>query len=159
MGGSFTACTVRVKPVVSDNEFSRVNTSSIEAAPVQSAPGDNISVSFSTDASTPDVSLEAVKAYESSGEAIYSMVKTALKNDFTVIITSDHGNIENDTPSHTSNDVLTTIISKKKFVCPNRKNYIVNLFDIFPTILKIMNIEPKTNQESNFSYNGSYLVK
>ena len=103
--------------------------------------------------------LEAVKAYESSGEAIYSMVKTALKNDFTVIITSDHGNIENDTPSHTSNDVLTTIISKKKLVCPNRKNYIVNLFDIFPTILKIMNIEPKTNQESNFSYNGSYLVK
>ena len=103
--------------------------------------------------------LEAIKAYESSGEAIYSMVKTALKNDFTVIITSDHGNIENDTPSHTSNDVLTTIISKKKLVSPNRKNYIVNLFDIFPTILKIMNIEPKTNQESNFSYNGSYLVK
>ncbi|MBI20684.1 MAG: hypothetical protein CL780_00355 [Chloroflexi bacterium] len=103
--------------------------------------------------------IEAVTAYESSGKAIYSMVKTALQNDFTIIITSDHGNIENDTPSHTSNDVLTTIISKKELICPSRKNYIVNLFDIFPTILKIMNIKSKTNKESNSSYNGCYLVK
>ena len=103
---------------------------------------------------------EEIDTILSSGEQASSgLMALALKNDFTVIITSDHGNIENDTPSHTSNDVLTTIISKKKLVCPNRKNYIVNLFDIFPTILKIMNIEPKTNQESNFSYNGSYLVK
>jgi 2,3-bisphosphoglycerate-independent phosphoglycerate mutase len=81
---------------------------------------------------------EALVAYESTANAINTMVSSALKKHFTVIITSDHGNIEENTPSHTSNDVLTTVITHLYVKNSTKSPYTINLFDIAPTIIELM---------------------
>ena len=84
---------------------------------------------------------EALVAYESTANAINTMVSSALNESFTVIITSDHGNIEENTPTHTSNDVLTTVITHLDVKNSNKSPNTINLFDIAPTIIELMGVK------------------
>ena len=86
----------------------------------------------------PERYNEALVAYESTANAISSMVSSALNECLTVIITSDHGNIEENTPSHTSNDVLTTVITHSYIKNSTKSPFSINLFDIAPTIIELM---------------------
>lgn len=85
----------------------------------------------------------AVKAAETVDQCAESIVKTALENDYTVIILADHGNADcminpDGTPNtqHSMNPVPVILIEKE------RKHEIKSgkLGDIAPTILKLMDI-------------------
>ena len=102
---------------------------------------------------------EAIEAYESNGEAIYQIARCALKNNYKLIITSDHGNIEDNTSSHTSNDILTTLMSNNSIEPILKKEYIINLYDICPTIAKILNFKPDFEVEEKSAYNGYPFAK
>src|SRR3989338_1856614 len=87
-----------------------------------------------------------VKAVEVIDEQLSKIIPAALANDFTVLITGDHGNAEymiyektgGICPSHTRNPVPLILISepKLKFKKPTG-----GLKDLAPTILKILGIK------------------
>ena len=87
-----------------------------------------------------------VKACEYVDSAIGKIVDVAIKNNYTVIITADHGNAEQTfdkasgqkLTSHTLNPVPFYLISDS-YKNINRNNG--DLSDIAPTILKIMDLE------------------
>jgi len=85
---------------------------------------------------------EAVKAYEAMDAAVARIIPIALANHYHVILTADHGNIEEDTPAHSSNDVLTTIISPDRDLSPaRRETFHARLFDLSWTIGRILGVE------------------
>ena len=53
---------------------------------------------------------EAVQAYHETDLAVKTITEAAIANGRVVILTSDHGNIEEYSPRHTANPVLTTIV-------------------------------------------------
>jgi bisphosphoglycerate-independent phosphoglycerate mutase (AlkP superfamily) len=58
------------------------------------------------------------------------------------VITSDHGNIEEDTSAHSVNDVLTTIIRPDGAVSAvGIPVFQARLFDVAPTVLELMGAE------------------
>jgi 2,3-bisphosphoglycerate-independent phosphoglycerate mutase len=86
----------------------------------------------------------AVKAVQTVDICLQKIIPAALKNQYTVIVTADHGNAdkmidenENIFTAHSMNPVPVCIISTEKEMT-NIKNGI--LADIAPTILKIMGI-------------------
>ncbi len=97
---------------------------------------------------------EAIAAYEATGSAIQQMVEPAIKAGWNVILTADHGNIETDGPSHTSNEVLTTFASRgAAFTLPAKARFEARLFDISYTIARIQGLgelADQTVQDSPF---------
>ena len=86
----------------------------------------------------------AIKACEAVDFEISRIVENALKNNYTVLVTADHGNAEkmiNEDGSphtyHTTNLVPFIVISDRKDIklCDGK------LGDIAPTILDLMNID------------------
>jgi len=84
-----------------------------------------------------------VKAVETVDKCVNKVVSAALENDYTVLLTADHGNAdyainEDGTPNtaHTLNLVPLFLISNHK----ERKINPGKLGDVAPTILKIMNL-------------------
>ena len=76
--------------------------------------------------------------------AVGRVVPIALANHYCIVLTSDHGNIEDDTSAHSSNDVLTTIISPDRGVSPAiRESFQARLFDLSWTIGRILGVEPQ----------------
>ncbi len=91
----------------------------------------------------PEKYEEAKKAYKSVENSICSMVETAKKKNIPVIITSDHGNIENNDSSHSDNDILTTIVIDRKLKIAH---FPARLYDIGPTIIEIFGLENTINK-------------
>ena len=59
-----------------------------------------------------------------------------------MVITSDHGNIEEDTSAHSVNDVLTTIVRPDGAASDVAIPFFqARLFDVASTVLKIMGAE------------------
>ena len=52
----------------------------------------------------------AVEAYQSTVATLAELSGVARANGYSMVVTSDHGNIENDAPTHTINPVLTTVL-------------------------------------------------
>lgn len=86
----------------------------------------------------------AIKACEAVDSCVEQVVTTALENDYTVLLTADHGNAdyminEDDSPNtaHTKNPVPFFVIDNDYLptIQPGK------LADIAPTILKLMGIE------------------
>lgn len=85
----------------------------------------------------------AVKAAETVDQCTESIVKTALENDYSVIILADHGNADvmvnsdgSPNTQHSTNLVPVILVQKEnKFNLKNGK-----LGDIAPTILNLMNL-------------------
>ena len=94
---------------------------------------------------------EAKAAYLAAEFALTSIARSARENDWHMVITSDHGNIEDDTSAHSVNDVLTTIIrpgnrpgdAKAAVEIPV---FQARLFDIAPTLLRLLGL-PRTRLE------------
>jgi 2,3-bisphosphoglycerate-independent phosphoglycerate mutase len=85
-----------------------------------------------------------VKAVKTTDKCLSRLVPIAQKNDYTIIITADHGNAEQKLYSdgsvctaHTTNDVPFILVSEDK----NLKLKNGALYNIAPTILKIMNVK------------------
>ncbi|MFC1710971.1 2,3-bisphosphoglycerate-independent phosphoglycerate mutase [Patescibacteria group bacterium] len=87
-----------------------------------------------------------IKGVEVIDKVIGDIVKTGLLKDFTIIITSDHGNAEEmidektkgKLTAHTLNPVPFILISKSKKKLNTSQ---AGLFNIAPTILKILNLK------------------
>jgi len=82
---------------------------------------------------------EAKEAYRAAADALVEIAAAARTAGRSLVITSDHGNIENDTSAHSVNDVLTTIAR------PDDATYEAaipvfqaRLFDIAPTLLELV---------------------
>jgi len=85
---------------------------------------------------------EAVAAYEAMDAAVGRIVPSALENRYSVILTADHGNIEDDSTAHSSNDVLTTVVCPTGAVSPARRDiYQTRLFDLSWTAGRILGVE------------------
>ncbi len=86
----------------------------------------------------------AVAAYEAVDIALARIVTVAKDFGYHVVITSDHGNIEDDTSSHSVNDVLTTVIAPRgRLTAARREVYQARLFDVSWTVGRILGVEAK----------------
>ncbi len=84
----------------------------------------------------------AVAAYEATDAAVRRIIESASKAGWHVILTSDHGNIEANNPSHTANPILTTIAppnGRYRFAKDNL--FIGRLFDVAYTISLLLGNE------------------
>jgi 2,3-bisphosphoglycerate-independent phosphoglycerate mutase len=106
----------------------------------------------------PEKYEEAKKAYKSVEKSICSMIESAKKENIPVIITSDHGNIENNDSSHSDNDVITTIVIDKKLKI---NHFPAKLYDIGATIIEIFGIENTINQNKyrNEKFLGKSIIR
>jgi len=82
-----------------------------------------------------------VKGVEVMEEVVKKIIPLAQKKGYNVIITSDHGNADDFSPKHGSNDVLTSFISPYKNLTLNLKGQKAKLFDIPWCALEIMGIK------------------
>lgn len=83
-----------------------------------------------------------VKALEVVDFAVKTIVEYALTLDYHIIITSDHGNIDEFSASHSLNDIITTFISPHKDIRLKKKpTERIRLFDIPWAIAEILNIK------------------
>jgi len=89
------------------------------------------------------------KATETLDKCLARIIPKALKHDYTILLTADHGNAEfmkykngEDCPAHTLNPVFFIAISSKN---PKlRKGKTLGLKDVAPTVLKVLEIkQPK----------------
>ncbi len=87
----------------------------------------------------PDRFDEAVRACEATDEAIEKMVVQAKRHGWSVIVTADHGNIEDDGPAHSANDVLTTAAPPIGSYKPARRStFQARLFDLSWTVAHLL---------------------
>ncbi len=83
----------------------------------------------------------AVAACEAVDEAVGKIVRAAVDNGYHAVLTSDHGNVENDSPAHSANDVLTTIVPALGSITPALEGtYRARLFDISWTLAELMGV-------------------
>jgi len=94
---------------------------------------------------------EAKAAYSAAARALVEIAESAREHGFKMVITSDHGNIEDDTSAHSVNDVLTTVIHSGTHSGTQSKSrtdstkyevaipvFQARLFDIAPTLLRLL---------------------
>ncbi len=85
---------------------------------------------------------EAKAAYSAAADALVEMTQAAQAAGRYMVITSDHGNIEDDTSAHSINDVLTTVVrpdgAESAVGIPV---FQARLFDIAPTMLELLGAE------------------
>ncbi len=90
-----------------------------------------------------------VKSIETLDKCLKKIIPQALKNDYSIILTADHGNAEfmkykngENCPSHTLNPVICILITNEKHKLVKSKK--LGLDGIAPTILELMKIkQPK----------------
>ncbi|MCZ6538228.1 MAG: hypothetical protein O6922_00175, partial [Chloroflexi bacterium] len=93
----------------------------------------------------PDRYEEAKAAHLAAANALAAIAGSARQNGWHMVITSDHGNIEDDTSAHSVNDVLTTVIrpetgpggTKAMIAIPV---FQARLFDIAPTLQRLLGL-------------------
>ena len=82
----------------------------------------------------------AIEAYRETVTALAELSATAKRCGYSMVVTSDHGNIENDAPTHTVNPVLTTVIPAEGQANPREESdlFTATLFDISHTLATIV---------------------
>lgn len=88
----------------------------------------------------------AAEAYRATVTALADLSGVARAHGYSMIVTSDHGNIENDAPTHTINPVLTTVIPPQETASPrdNASTYSANLFDIPHTVANLIGLQQQS---------------
>ena len=86
---------------------------------------------------------ESIAAYSAASNALMELCNVAAESDVNMIITSDHGNIEEDAPTHTSNPVLTTIIPSPSDtgIAPTGTSLTARLYDIPHCVATMLSID------------------
>jgi 2,3-bisphosphoglycerate-independent phosphoglycerate mutase len=104
---------------------------------------------------------EAKAAYVAAADALVELAEAAKTAGSLFVVTSDHGNIENDTSAHSVNDVLTTIVrpdsATSEVAIPV---FQARLFDIAPTLFAVLGADPKqvSPKSSGDQFMGRPLV-
>lgn len=89
---------------------------------------------------------EAKVAYRAAADALVEMATAAKEAGRYMVITSDHGNIEDDTSAHSVNDVLTTIIRPDGAISAvGIPVFQARLFDVAPTVLELIGAKTLAN--------------
>ena len=85
----------------------------------------------------------AVEAYRATVATLAELSGVARANGYSMVVTSDHGNIENDAPTHTVNPVLTTVLPSDGEVEPRDAEglYSANLYDVSHTVARLIGID------------------
>ena len=90
---------------------------------------------------------EAVAAYEALDQAVGGLLLEASECGYDVILTSDHGNVEEDGPAHSANEILTTIIPASQEIAAGRLGaYQARLFDIPWTLGTLLAVEERLSE-------------
>ncbi len=100
----------------------------------------------------------AVEAYRTTVETLAELTAIANANGYSVVVTSDHGNIENDAPTHTSNPVLTTIVPIQGTASPLDLDapYSANLYDVSHTSAQLIGISSNQINEVVKEFRGRF---
>ncbi len=87
----------------------------------------------------------AAEAYRATVAILAELSGVARGNGYSMVVTSDHGNVENDAPTHTVNPVLTTVIPSSGGVSPRdmESGYSANLFDVSHTVARLIGIDAR----------------
>ncbi len=87
----------------------------------------------------------AAEAYRTTVAILSELSGVARANGYSMVVTSDHGNIENDAPTHTVNPVLTTVLPAVGGVMPRdmEGEYSANLFDVSHTAARLIGIDAR----------------
>jgi 2,3-bisphosphoglycerate-independent phosphoglycerate mutase len=84
----------------------------------------------------------AVEAYEAVDAAVGAILAAATEVGCDVILTSDHGNIEENNPAHSANQILTTVnANRSSIVADSEGLFEARLFDIPWTIAALSGVE------------------
>jgi 2,3-bisphosphoglycerate-independent phosphoglycerate mutase len=90
-----------------------------------------------------------VKAVETLDNCLEKIIPKALKKDYSIMLTADHGNCDvmkypsgDDCPAHSLNPVIFIYISQDSDKVKLRQGKTLGLRDIAPTILKSMKVTP-----------------
>ncbi len=87
----------------------------------------------------------SVEAYRTTVATLAELSGVARANGYSMVVTSDHGNIENYAPTHTVNPVLTTVLPAVGSAEPRdvEGQYLARLFDISHTLARLIGIDPR----------------
>jgi 2,3-bisphosphoglycerate-independent phosphoglycerate mutase len=92
-----------------------------------------------------------IKACETVDACIGELVNAALKMEYVILITGDHGNVETmlypngePNPSHGMNPVPFILVSKEQFLKRVKLNNNLGLSSVAPTILNLMGLDLPT---------------
>ena len=82
----------------------------------------------------------AIEAYRLTVAALARLSVAAKRFGYSMVVTSDHGNIENDAPTHSVNPILTTVIPADGKAIPRDESDIFSatLFDISHTLATLV---------------------
>ena len=85
----------------------------------------------------------AVEAYRITVAALARLSTAARRSGYSMVVTSDHGNIENDAPTHTINPVLTTVIPADGNAAPRDESgyYSATLYDVSHTLARLIDAD------------------
>ncbi len=85
----------------------------------------------------------ASESYRATVAALVELSGVARASGYSMVLTSDHGNIENDAPTHTVNPVLTTVLPAAGSVSPRDldADYSANLYDISHTAARLIGLD------------------
>lgn len=99
----------------------------------------------------------ATEAYWATVATLAELSGVARANGYSMIVTSDHGNIENDAPTHTINPVLTTVLPAADSVEPRDSggDYSAKLFDVSHTLARLIGIDAREIAEIVGVFRGS----
>ncbi len=90
---------------------------------------------------------EAIAAYEALDQAVGRLLLDASEGGYEVILTSDHGNVEEDGPAHSANEILTTIIpANREIALGELGTYQARLFDIPWTLGTLLGVERRLGE-------------
>ena len=90
----------------------------------------------------PDRWREAVDACEAVSVAVGRVASMAAAHGYAMVVTSDHGNIEENFPAHTANDILTTIIGASGVVHETPLEvFQARLFDVSSTLASLIGLD------------------
>ena len=86
-----------------------------------------------------------VEAYRATVSTLAELSAAARSYGYSVVVTSDHGNIENDAPTHTVNPVLTTVLLAAGSVELRdlERAYSANLYDVSHTVARLIGIDAR----------------
>ena len=85
----------------------------------------------------------SIESYRHTVATLMRLSIQAERNGYAMVVTSDHGNIENDAPTHTTNPVLTTVIPAAGRATPRDDTayYSATLFDISHTLARLIGVD------------------
>ena len=89
-----------------------------------------------------------VKTLNVIDEAISTLVPIAFRKGYHLVITSDHGNIDDPSPAHGLNDVVSIFLTPKGYLSPREPlTYRAHQYDVASTIVELLGYKEPVREE------------